>query len=194
MTFSLTDRTEDVTLPYGIGETSESADFAVRLGGPGSSRVTVDPRYDAFAPLRMVINRGYRVPETDERVPFRAVETGRLRYGNGNPESPVYDSLADVPVSPSTDAIEVRIPWLLLNVSDPSRRRRLGDFWTDGLDAHEPFDAIDVAAASYVPADDDGNAAALGASTNLTHAVPAVDGERLKESADHVRRVFDRYA
>jgi hypothetical protein len=225
-------------LPYGA-DAAAPADFVVRLGGPGASRVTVRPRYDAFAyeygagagldldryrdpepgdftPLRLVINRGYTVPVTDEYVPFESVETGRLRYGNGNPDAAEYDSLADVHVSPSSDAIEVRLPWGLLNVADPSRRRRLGDFWAEGLDEYETFESIDVAAASYVPADGtagDGTAAPLAAATNLAHAVPGTAGgglralefvpptwdrpayaERLKESADAVADVFERYA
>ena len=234
LAIGLTDRGERA-LPHDLSATAP-ADFVVRLGGPNASRVTVDPRYDAFAyeygaeagldldryrdpdpgvftPLRMVINRGYTVPVTGERVPFESVETGRLRYGNGNPDSPAYDSLADVHVSPSTDAIEVRLPWLLLNVADPSRRRRLGDFWNDGLGAYESFEGIDVAAASYVPADSEGTATPVEAETNVTHAVPGVDDgglqplrfvpptwdrpaytERLKASADAVGAVFERYA
>ncbi|WP_017343049.1 hypothetical protein [Halorubrum sp. T3] len=222
-------------LPYGV-DAAAPADFIVRLGGPDTSRVTVHPRYDAFAyeygaeagldldryrnpipgdftPLRLVINRGYTVPVTDEYVPFESVETGELRYGNGNPESPAYDSLADVHVAPSSDAIELRLPWGLLNVADPSRRRRLGDLWTDGLDTHETMESIDVAAASYAPDGADGTARPLDAETNLTHAAPgAADGaleslefvpptwdrpaytERLKESADAVAEVFERYA
>ncbi|MDB2250561.1 hypothetical protein PM033_02060 [Halorubrum ezzemoulense] len=234
LAIGLTDRGERA-LPHGLGAAAP-ADFVVRLGGPDASRVTVRPRYDAFAyeygaeagldldryrepdpgvfsPLRLVINRGYTVPKTGERVPFESVETGRLRYGNGNPDSDRYDSLADVHVSPSNDAIEVRLPWQLLNVADPSRRRRLGDFWSEGLDDYETFEAIDVAAASYVPVDADGTAAELDAETNLTHAVPDVpDGslrslrfepptwdrpaytERLKESGRIVGDVFARYA
>ena len=234
LTLGLTDP-DDRLLPHGV-DASAPADFVVRLGGPDNSRVTVFPRYDAFAyeygagagldldayrdpepgaftPLRMVINRGYTVPETGERVPFESVETGRLRYGNGNPDSPEFDSLADVHVSPSNDAIELRLPWQLLNVADPSRCRRLGDFWTGGLDAYETFESIDVAAASYTPTDADGTAARIDAETNLTHAVPGVTNgrprsiqfvaptwdrpeytERLKESGRVVGDVFERYA
>jgi hypothetical protein len=234
VTLGLTDRGER-ELPSSLSATAP-ADFVVRLGGPDASRVTVDPRYDVFAyeygteagldleqyrnpdpgvftPLRMVVNRGYAVPETGERVPFESVETGSLRYGNGNPDAPAYDSLADVHVSPSTDAVEVRLPWLLLNVADPSRRRRLGDFWTDGLETYETVDEIAVAAASYVPSDSDGTAATLDAPTNLTHAVPGVTDEelrplsfvpptwdrpayteRLKRSGHAVGEVFERYA
>lgn len=226
----------NTTLPYGVDAETPPTDFLVRLGGPDASRVTVDARYDAFAylygaeagldrskyrdpdderftPIRTTINRGYTVPETGEKVPFETVETGRLRYGNGNPESPAYDSLADVYVSPTSDAIELRIPWILLNVADPSRRRRLGDFWSDGIDTYEPFEAINIAACSYRPADGTADAMTLDSETNLVHAAPGIeDGrlltseyvpptwdrpsytERLKQSADHVEKVFDRYA
>ena len=84
-------------LPYGLSATAP-ADFVVRLGGPGASRVTVHPRYDAFAyeygaaagleldryrdpepgdfaPLRMVINRGYTVPTTCAGAGARWVAT-----------------------------------------------------------------------------------------------------------------------
>ncbi|MCI8460799.1 MAG: hypothetical protein HFE81_05320 [Bacilli bacterium] len=45
-------------------------------------------------------------------------ETGRLRYGNANPDSKDFDSLADYIIN--GDDIEIRIPWGLLNFSDPS--------------------------------------------------------------------------
>lgn len=235
LTFGLTGRRE-TSLPYDVGAMSPSADFVVRLGGPDASRLTVDAQYDAFAyqygeeagldlsryrapddgrftPIRTVINRGYTVPESDESVPFEAIETGTLRYGNGNPDAASYDSLADVYVSPSNDAVELRIPWLLLNVADPSQRKRLGDLWVDGLDTYEPFDKIEIAAASYTPTDTEGNAASIAGPTDLLHAVPGIEGEqlrtmaytpptwqapeyteRLKRSAAHVRDVFDRYS
>ncbi|MFC5279825.1 hypothetical protein ACFPM1_13805 [Halorubrum rubrum] len=241
LTLGLTGRS-GVALPHGVDAASASTDFVVRLGGPGDSRVAVHPRYDAFAylygaeagldlsryrdpdpgafaPIRTTIGRGYTVPPTGERVPFQSVETGTLRYGNGTPDAAEYDSLADVHVSPSTDAIEIRLPWLLLNVADPSRRRRLGDLRTGGLDEYEPFEAIDVAAASYVPAGDDGDDGGSGSaapidsrSTNLAHAVPGIEdgrlrtleyvpptwdepayAERLKESAEYLRETFGRY-
>ena len=46
-------------------------------------------------------------------------ETGKLEYGNANPDSVVYDSLADFF---SRDGyVEMRIPWQLLNFADPVR-------------------------------------------------------------------------
>lgn len=44
--------------------------------------------------------------------------TGRLVHGNGNPQSPEYNSLADICFGDGL--VEIRLPWLMLNFSDPS--------------------------------------------------------------------------
>ena len=120
VTVGLTGRTNQ--LPLGI-DAAATGDFVVHLAGDGNSRLLVESSYDAFArefgeeaglpldayrdgtagfvPVREPINRGYTVPATDERRPFEAVETGQLRFGNGNPESSSYDSLTDVHVDTS---------------------------------------------------------------------------------------------
>ena len=186
-------------LPFGADATA-TADFVVRLGGPGDSRLLVESRYDAFArefgeaagleledyrdgragfvPVREPINLGYTVPETGETVPFEAVETGRLRYGNGNPESAAYDSLTDVHVDAASDTVELRVPWLLLNVADPSSRRRIATDWESGLEA-VGFDTLSVGAATYAP-DSEGDAIGTNGATNLTHGVPGRVDTRLE--------------
>lgn len=224
----------NTTLPLGTDATVPPTDFLVRLGGPDDSRLRVDARYDAFAhrygdlagldmephrtedsgvftPSRMVLNLGYTVPPTGEEVPFDAVETGRLRYGVGNPDHPAYDSLADVHVAPRSNVVELRLPWLLLNVSDPSSRYRLADLQGGDPATDREFDALSIAAATYAP-DGEGTARELDGPTNLTHAVPGFDGgglgtveytwerwnepayrERRKESYDLVRDTFESF-
>ena len=54
-------------------------------------------------------------------------ETGKLRYGNANPDSADFDSLADF--AQSEDYIEVKLPWQLLNFSDPSKMEILDDYY-----------------------------------------------------------------
>ncbi|WP_336327493.1 hypothetical protein [Halovenus sp. HT40] len=196
ITVGLTGRTPQ--LPFGT-EATAPADFVVRLGGPGNSRLLVDSRYDAFArefgagtgldlnayrdgsagfvPVRETINRGYTVPQTGERRPFEAVETGTLRYGNGNPEANEFDSLTDVHVAAAENAIELRLPWILLNVADPSSKQRIATEWEGGLSAVD-FESLQVGAATFLP--ETGAAAALDGGTNLTHGIPAVSGERLE--------------
>ncbi len=186
ITVGMTGRSTE--LPLGTGATA-TADFVVRLGGPADSRLLVDSRYDAFArefgaeagleldsyrdgsagfvPVREPINLGYTVPETGEEVPFEAVETGRLRYGNGNPDSSGYDSLTDVHVDVTNDIVELRIPWILLNVADPSGKQRIATDPEAGLDTVS-FEGVSVGAATYEP-DAEGVARETDGATNLTH-------------------------
>ena len=48
-----------------------------------------------------------------------------MRFGSLDPSSPRFDTRTDVAVGESTGAIELRLPWGLLNVTDPSSRRVL---------------------------------------------------------------------
>lgn len=52
---------------------------------------------------------------------------GTLRYGNSNPDREDYDSLSDFMISGRN--IEIRIPWALLNFSDPSKMMIHGDYY-----------------------------------------------------------------
>lgn len=56
-----------------------------------------------------------------------AFETGKLRRGNADPASPLYDSLADFAVGEGV--VELRLPWALLNFADPSRMRIHDDYY-----------------------------------------------------------------
>ena len=191
-------------LPLATNTAVSPTDFLIHLGGPDNSRVRVDSYYDTFAreyggqagldhtayrdpdsgqfsPCRMVINRGYTIPPTGEDIPFEAVETGRLRFGNGNPDADTYDSLADVYVSNETNAIEIRVPWLLLNIADPSTRLALADLRDGAIDRYESFESVSVAAGTYAPTSD-GEAKPIPGETNLTHAVPSLEaGDLISE-------------
>lgn len=54
-------------------------------------------------------------------------ETGHLTYGNANPESPDFNSLADFIFN--DDYIEIKLPWQLLNFADPSRMKIHDDYY-----------------------------------------------------------------
>ena len=140
-----------------------------------------------------MINRGYTVPATGEEVPFEAVETGKRRYGNGNPESEAYDSLTDVHVDAAGNRIEGRIPWILLNIADPSTKRRIATDWSEGLST-VAFDHLTVSVGTFVPdAARDGRAADIGGSTNLTDHLPERDGSVVRP-AEYTWDPWDRPA
>ena len=202
----------ETTLPFDTGAET-TADFVARLAGPDASRLLVDSRYDAFArefgrvadlsvdayrdgsagfvPVRETVNRGYTVPANGKRVPFDAVETGRLRYGNGNPNADDYDSLTDVHVDTDGDAIEMRLPWILLNVADPSSKQRIATEWDDGLQK-TAFDGVKLSAMAFVP-DESGQAAAIDGPTNLCHQIPDRRGARVG-AAEYTWEPWDRPA
>lgn len=81
---------------------------------------TADARSDAgqFDSMFVTTNR-FRVTRTGTRIPATGVNRGRLRYGRGS-----VSSLADWFIDRTGDRrlVEVRLPWGLLNVTDPSTR------------------------------------------------------------------------
>jgi len=199
VTIGLTGRR--AALPFGLDATAP-ADFVVNLAGAGESRLLVESSYDAFArefgslagldvasyrtgdagfvPVYEPVTLGYTVPPTGEQVPFDAVETGQLRYGVGNPAADQYDSLTDVYAAPDGRVVEVRLPWVLLNVADPSSKRRIETDWDAGLEVTS-FDEIDVGVATYAPNDDAGTP--QSDSTAVDRAAPGARGDRLETVA-----------
>lgn len=194
----------NTAIPFGTGlEADRGIDFVVHLAGPDRSQVVVDAYYDVFYYLygerlgelpevghagerdsgefhsiELALNREIRIPSQDRTIPFESHDTGRLRFGNGDPDHPDYDSLSDVHVAPDEGTIEVRLPWLLLNVRDPSRHEIVADLWEEGLEGRT-VDGISVAALTYEPddpstefelsvADDDGGATVTDAIGELS--------------------------
>lgn len=128
-------------------------DFLLVLDGQQNSRLLVQQRYEAlratyaqnvyginayeksnvpdvdtplFVPIRLLLQH-QPVFHTDEWVPAKVCETGKLTYGNANPESPVYNSLSDF--CAGEHCIEIRLPWQLLNFSDPSKMTVHDDYY-----------------------------------------------------------------
>lgn len=129
-----------------MGDFERAADFLMIIDGKENSRVLVQERYEAlramyshrvyaqdaylnepakdtdvFVPIQLLLqvpddpseeleNTGYDVADT--------FDTGKLTYGNGNPESEAFNSLADFIIE--GDEIEIRLPWSLLNFYNPS--------------------------------------------------------------------------
>ena len=62
-----------------------------------------------------------------EKDLMETYETGRLIYGNANPKADDFNSLADFFIV--DDNIEIKIPWQLLNFSNPSEMKIHDDYY-----------------------------------------------------------------
>ncbi|MFJ8236156.1 hypothetical protein ACIQ34_10460 [Ureibacillus sp. NPDC094379] len=146
----------------------EGIDFLVQLQGKDHSKVLIDSYYDTFYydyghilkmipslsyankknngvyhPIQLTLNKKMSIDKVEGTisVPFSSYETGKLHYGNGNPTAEDYNSLSDFYMKDGI--IELRLPWLLLNVKDPSRKEIIGDIWSkDGINSSETIDGI----------------------------------------------------
>ncbi|WP_235549532.1 hypothetical protein [Paenibacillus sp. Soil766] len=87
-------------------------------------------------------------------IPFESYETGLLRFGDGDPDSQQNDSLTDVAVNAKDAIVELRIPWQLLNIKDPSMHEAIGDIRENGLDASVQTSGFRVAVLTYKPEPD----------------------------------------
>jgi len=130
-----------------------AVEYAVIIDGKEQSRILVDAYYDIwyriysllniieeresfeqknsgiFNPINLILNIQLELPLTGEIIPQHSYETGKLLHGNANPDSADYNSLSDFYINPENDSIEMRIPWQLLNVADPSSKKIVGDLY-----------------------------------------------------------------
>lgn len=79
-----------------------------------------------FNPMYLCLSKGMTLPQDKKYIPFSKYETGVLTYGNSNPHDENYNSLSDF--CEKDGKIEIRIPWQLLNVMDPSTKAVMADF------------------------------------------------------------------
>ena len=106
-----------------------------------------------FSPIQYILSREYSSEDGTVLMPFSSYETGKLREGNANPDSKDYDSLADFYINDKGE-LELRIPWLLIQSRDPSRKEFIGNIHRDGIEASKFVDNIYIGAL-YL--DDKGN-------------------------------------
>lgn len=134
---------------------SRAADFLISVQGKRQARIQVDSYYDSFhyinakkdgllplrdhheqknsghfVPMLLGLSRSTYLPLDQVTLPFTAYETGKLTYGIAHPNHVDYNSLADYYIA--GDQLEIRIPWQLLNVMDPSQRTIMDDFHQEG--------------------------------------------------------------
>lgn len=167
----------NTTNPFNPNITTDSGtDFIIHIKDQETSKIYVDSYYDLhyyqygktlnmiplnedyekpnsgnFSSLRLALNKGITIPATGEEFPFEDYETGVLRYGNGDPKSEEFDSLADYYISEKNDFLEIRIPWALLGFTDPSTNEIMGDMYKGGLEARKNIKGFKIAIATFDP-------------------------------------------
>jgi len=77
--------------------------------------------------LRLQMAAGWIPDDILDVYSLEFYDTGHLVHGNGNPQSPEYHSLTDICFG--EDRVEIRLPWLMLNFSNPSAMQIHGDYY-----------------------------------------------------------------
>ena len=129
---------------------SRDADFLIIINGSENSEILVQERYDylrgigvnniksenlyedipdknssKFNPIKLMLRERLVIGST--YIPTKFYETGKLKFGIANPSSENFDSLADFYINGNT--VEIRLPWQLLNFSDPSTMQIHDDYY-----------------------------------------------------------------
>ena len=73
-------------------------------------------------------------------VETEQIETGKLRHGITDPESKEFDSRADFCIN--GDVTEIRLPWLLLNISKPNVKMCIADLYANDEITYQAMDDI----------------------------------------------------
>lgn len=149
----------DVTPASGFEELDQvkldyPMDFYLEINGKNNAQMRVDPYYDNFMymfandmgytlpltrkssylsqelnPIRLRLHRNLVLPQTNETVKATYQTTGIFNYGTLDPNESEYSSMNDYSLDGST--LSIRIPWLMLNFSDPSSGLILQDFYAN---------------------------------------------------------------
>lgn len=144
------------SIPGGF-ETGFGSEFILDINGNNGSRVLVNGEYDTFAhrydpesvtnpynPVRMFLRSQITDVLSGEEIPADVFEIGHLEHGVTDPTSFEYNSNADIFMNTHGGLIEVRIPWNLLNIKDPSTKEIIGPKMENGDFSSEHIDSIGV--------------------------------------------------
>ncbi len=131
----------DFQIPFsGLPELPTGAVFLLHIASPEEASLLTVPSYNRgkfnfnpepthegrFTRIETLVNRE-RIT-ADGRI-FEALyaDESTLNYGSYNPGEEDYNSLAHWYFDSETGRIKIRLPWMLLNVSDPSEHKIIND-------------------------------------------------------------------
>lgn len=149
-----------------------AVDFLLVINGEDESRIMVQERYEslrsnysynidgrsayftgnvpdedspAFVNVDMILQTATPLLYNDLTAHAETYETGKFTYGNANPESEDFNSLADFICE--GDYIEIKLPWQILNFADPSSMEIHDDYYDGNYGvAYQIIDAMYVGA------------------------------------------------
>ena len=129
-----------------------ACDFLIVIDGEDNSRMLVQERYEVLRAMfyhETNAQDAYLNPVDEDTPVFKEIhlmlqtatpllsgnweataetyETGKLTYGNANPDSEDFNSLADFIFS--GDYVEIRLPWQLFNFANPSEMMIHDDYY-----------------------------------------------------------------
>lgn len=138
-------RNEDVSF-------DRQADFLIVIKGKDESRILVQERYSTmramyrhetedkdaytdppdidtpeFTKINLMLQTATPLITGKWNASAEVYETGKLLHANGNPEDEDFNSLADFHFT--EDGLELRIPWQLVNFSNPSDMKIHDDYY-----------------------------------------------------------------
>lgn len=152
-------------------EFKNHVDFIVELDGYNDSRILVNERYnlfnylykyysylvdkqtyipnknsDIFSPVYIMNRKQFYLKDDNKVLEPLYYETGKLLYGNNNPDYNESNSLSDFNNNDNT--LELRIPWTLINVINPLEKNIRGDFYKNGIEDTIKIENIQISAFS----------------------------------------------
>lgn len=190
--------------------------YAVQLGGPDEARVLVASTYTPFridpiegirgqTGMRLLLGwqaalagEGEFEPQMAEPnrrrygrdgryFPPLRYERGLLQFGSLDPQSPSYNSLAGWNVNLTTNTIDVRIPWGLLGVTDPSTFRVMTAVREDGSVETAETPGFLMAVFSYRPADAARQRPPMEQHHAIADSLPALSAAQMRVDAASLR-------
>ena len=87
----------------------------------------VDQDTPVFRPIYLMLQTATPLLTGDWEATAEIYETGKLVYGNANPEAEDFNSLADFCFS--GNYVELKLPWQLLNFANPSEMMIHDDYY-----------------------------------------------------------------
>lgn len=174
-------------LPFGTNLLSPiGLTFVIHLAGADRSRILVARSYDKYLNADAHVVRPEssdqgawvmmqcrtntrRISKDGKRFfPSHVSTMSRLRFGSLDARHSDYHSLADFFYTGSS--VELRIPWGLMNITDPSSKTVL---WMNDGGKTRKTNGIGVLAVSYKPEEDGLSARLTGGRSNHTGSLPA---------------------